>query len=355
MLGARDVLKTSKPRAASEKSEKDMTEKSCITDLFNYENDRAEYLWANQGALDGFTTPYGQILQAELADNASLRAHLEVPASLLTLCLTTTNRRILADGLNSPLPAACPVTQDHIETARQFVTRLIGQDIESVAVITAPKSVMRDTSMGTVYSCGHDKHLIVIPESHFEPVSILVHHFAVAAQYTAMRKRSGIAAMVSDCIGQSMVGHYAVLKWSIHHSPSTLIAHLRNMAKWEFAAGLSRTASYPMGFIVSDLGVSLLKDYGGEMFKSIVSDLYESMPDGRAMWFGTNSFLGCSLALVFLDQQDGIRNYISIDTGDKTLIAKLEMAGLVMGDGYSDRCNDAIGSMLRHAQPAVEA
>lgn len=329
-----------------------MTQVSCITDLFNYEKDRADHIQSCGGSIEGFTTKHGMLLQRELEGNKALTAHLVMPDSIKGIELASGVRKALGQSLDTPLPPSKPISSDDVSKARSFVRDLLGQDLSDVAVIHASARVMRDTSFGTVYSCGPTNHLIVVPESHFDPVGLLVHQFAIAAHYTAMRKGSAIGSMVSDSVTQSMIGHYASLQWFCQNDRSLLLPHLRNMVRWEFATGLGRTATYPMGFIVSDLGVSLLKDFGGEMFRSIVSELYESMPDGRAMWFGTNSFIGCALALIFFDCPGGIRKFISLDTGDKTLQEKLELAGLEVGAQPVESCNKALMSMIDSSESA---
>jgi hypothetical protein len=170
-------------------------------------------------------------------------------------------------------------------------------------------------------------HIVVVPEHSFDPIGVLVRQLAIAAHYTLMRRKAGLAAMMSDDLTQAMVGQYAVLRFAEDHPKQcTVMRHMQFLVSWEFAKGLSKTPEMPLGFIASDLGEALMKAYGTGMFRAILQDLYESASHGRAIWFGSSNFTGTALALGFLGDDQGMQRFMAIDAGDRTLADKLSEA-----------------------------
>jgi hypothetical protein len=327
-----------------------MNENACIDDLFRYEGERAEYLKANQGSLKGFKPVYGAVLAASMENDISLKAHLTVPGYLEETTLTSDIRQLLTRALAVTAPEAESVTDDHVAAARGYVTGLLGVSVGQVDVIKAPASTMKEASTGVTYACGPANHVVVVPECLPDPVGTLIYQFAIAAHYTAMRGQGSIASMISDSLTQAMVGRFVVTNWARQQAPEVLAWQLREIAHWEFAIGLGKTPTYPMGFLVSDLGVSLLKDYGDEFFKAVLNDLYDSMTDGMAMWWGTNNYYGSMLALAHLDDLEGIRRFIALDAGNKTLDTKLH-AAQIGGEDVAIAANQKLGILLAQSLP----
>jgi hypothetical protein len=304
-----------------------MNEQACITDLNHFEKDRREWLLTHGGSLDGFTTSHGAIVSEQGGSNEALKAHLKIPVEVEGLILTSENRRLLGEVLNSYDKTSEVMTDDHVVVAREYVERLFGVDLSPVEVLRVPKQIMSPEALGTVYSCGTCSHVLAVPTNSFDPAGVLVRQFAAAAHYMLMRSKPGLAAMMTDNLTQSMVGHYAVLRFATHYPErSSVLRHLQMMVSWEFAKGLSRTPKMPLGFVASDLGEQLMRDYGGGLFKAVMTELYESMTHGQAIWFGSNNFTGMVLALNFLGDDLGIAELMQIDAGDKTLSEKLAMA-----------------------------
>lgn len=301
-----------------------MNEAACVNDLLHFELDRHDWLVEHKGALDGFSTDHGALLAQQVAENDDIKAHQLIPGYIQALVLTNENRLSLGKSLNGFKNAAFLVSDHAIQSAQAFVSRLFCIDLSSVLVIRAALHVMPSASVGTVYSCGEKKHIVVVPEESFDPVGVLVGQFAIAAHYTLMRRKPGLAAMMSDALTQSMAAHYAMLSFAVHHpAQCSVMLHLQQLVTWEFAKGMSKTPETPMGFVVSDLGEQLMQAYGGGMFRAIMQELYESMTYGRAIWFGCNNFNGMALALCLLGDDHGMTTFMQIDTGDRKLADKL--------------------------------
>ncbi|MPQ69426.1 hypothetical protein [Pseudomonas sp. MWU12-2323] len=304
-----------------------MNEAACTTDLNLFELDRCRWLQEHGGSMEGFTTKHGAILAEHGAISESLKAHLKIPAFFDTLVLTSENRGLLGASLNSDDGASERISDYAVSSARSFVGQMFCVDLSSVIVIRARKQVMPANALGTVYSHAVYHHVIVVPEFSFDPMGILVRQFAIAAHYTCMRQKPGLAALMTDNLTQSMVGHYALLRFaSLHPEECAVMRHLQLMVSWEFAKGLSKTPQMPMGFVASDLGGQLMRDYGGGMFKAVMTDLYESMTHGQAIWFGSNNFTGMVLALTFLGDDHGMTQFMRIDSGDRALADKITEA-----------------------------
>ena len=304
-----------------------MNEAACITDLNLFELDRCRWLQEHSGSLDGFTTKHGAILAAPGGISEALKAHLKTPAFFDALVLTSENRGLLGASLNSEDSTSEVITDHAVSFAKSFVEKSFGVDLSRVVVIRASKQVMPANALGTVYSNAVYHHVVVVPEFSFDPMGILVRQFAIAAHYTCMREKPGLAALMTDNLTQSMVGHYALLRFaSLHPESCAVMCHLQLMVSWEFAKGLSKTPQMPMGFVASELGGQLMRDYGGGMFKAVMTDLYESMTHGQAIWFGSNNFTGMVLALTFLGDDYGMAKFMRIDSGDRTFADKITEA-----------------------------
>lgn len=306
-----------------------MNELACLSDLRDYESDRYQWLIENQGELSGFTTSHGKLLVEQAGDAEHLKAHLVMPRYIDTATVTRENRCLLGELLNAHKATYAPVTGTHISQARDYVEGLFGTELSFVNVLCAPQHVMQPSSLGTVYSNGRGQHLIVIPDQSFDPLGVLVRQFAIAALYTLVRETNSIAAMMSNEISQAMIGLYALLRFAAEHPDECLIErHLQMLVTWEFAKGLSRSVEMPLGFVASDLGEQLMRNYGEGMFKAVLQDLYESAPNGQAIWFGSSNFTGAVLALGLLDKGDnaGMTQFMKIDTGDRKLADKLREA-----------------------------
>jgi hypothetical protein len=304
-----------------------MNESACFSDLSLYELDRHQWLMAHHGSLVGFTTERGKLIAEQVGGCESLRAHQRIPGHINALSVSNENRLALGQCINTYKPVAEFVTDYAVDRARSYVQSLFGVSLDEVRVIRAAHHVMPASALGAVYSNATRAHIVVVPEHSFDPIGVLVRQFAIAAHYTLMRGKVGLAAMMSDDLTQAMVGQYAVLRFAeAHPEQCTVMRHLQFLVSWEFAKGLSKTPEMPMGFIVSDLGEALMKAYGTGMFRAILQDLYESASHGRAIWFGSNNFTGTALALALLGDDHGMQRFMAIDAGDRTLADKMSEA-----------------------------
>lgn len=327
VLSAPIVNDSPNPESGNRGLRGNMNESACISDLLHYELDRHQWLLDNNGSLNGFTTQHGSLLQEQVADAQELKAHQIIPGSINALVLNNENRLALGQVLNTYTPEFVTVSACDVDVARAFVGRLFATPLPDVQVIRVPANVMQPSALGTVYSNGMCRHLIVVPEQSFDPIGVLVRQFAIAAHYTLMRGKPGLASMMSDDLTQAIVGQYAVLRFAMQNPDKcSVMRHLQLMVSWEFAKGLIKTPEMPMGFIASELGEQLMLAYGTGMFRAIVQDLYESAINGRAIWFGSINFTGAALALFVGNDDQGMSSLMSNDRGDRKLGEKLKAA-----------------------------
>jgi hypothetical protein len=286
------------------------------------------------GSMDGFQSEHGRLLMDTLGSDTSLHAHLVKPSFHHRLAMSSANRQRLADTFRPESEVFHrPVTDADINKAKAFVSELLQIDVGGVRVVLAPQVVMQPKALGTVYSSGSENHVVVVPESTYDPEGLLVRQLAIAAHYIGMRRAGGLVTMISDGVAQAMVGHFAATRYAMTASPSdSMILQQQMIVYWEFAKGLSYSATDPLAFIASDHGAGLMQDYGGDMFQAVITDLYESMTNGRAIWFGDNCFVGAALAIANIENHNGVRRFIMSDRGDLTLDARLSASF----EGYSD-------------------
>ncbi|WNZ87521.1 hypothetical protein [Pseudomonas sp. P108] len=340
-----------------------MNESACFSDLSLYELDRFQWLEANQGNIQGFTTERGKVLAEHAGSMESLKAHQIIPGYINALLLNNDNRQSLGQSLSTYKLTTSWITGQVIEEARSYVMSLFNVILNEVKVYTIDETVMPATSHGVVYSNGTRKHVIAAPRMSFDPYGVMVRQFAIAAHYTLMRGKPGLAAMMSDDLTQAMVGQYAMLRFAADEPEKcSVMRHLHLLVGWEFAKGLSRTPEFPLGFITSDLGEQLMHAYGTGMFKALVTEQYESASNGQAMWFGSCNFTGTAMALSFLGDDYGMARFMEIDTGDRKLADKLMEAfpGLGMNDfeamqeGFNARLSSIIRS-VSESEPVASA
>jgi hypothetical protein len=329
-----------------------MNENDCIADLGRFEQARRQWLISNQGSLHGFTTDHGKLLIEQAGGSESLKAHALVPPQINAVTITDVNRDSLAAYINAAKNAPKQLNDSDVVEARAYVEALYGVSFAEVQVIPATHMVMQPTSLGAVYCCGTDQHVLVVPENSFDPMGVLVRQFGIAAHYTIMRRKRGLAAMVSNDLAQAMTSQYAMLAYASEHPDRcSVMSQMQLLVSWEFAKGLSKTPEMPMGFIVSDLGEALMKAYGPGMFKAIVMEQYDSMSNGQGIWFGTNSFTGTVLAMAYTGSNTSMRRFMAIDTGDRSMGHKLAEAfgHSADFDWVGAKFNDALASIIHEA------
>lgn len=306
-----------------------MNQSACIADLLHFEKERAAYITRNAGNASGFVSNHGKLLSSHPDVVEPLKAHLAKPSFFGALALSSHNRAGIVDrqALRDAAFDNQEVAQYHIDRARIYVSALLDVDLASVQVITSTHAGNEPEGRGTVYPCGVDEHLVVVPMWSSDPEGMLVRQFAIAAHYCAMRSKGTLGSMVSDVATQEMVGHFAATRYAQECQTPELVTSKQGMlVKWEFAKGMAENPTQPIAFICSDLGCQLIQDYGAQFCQRMIVNLYECMAEGQGITYGAAGFLGYALGIALLDEVEGMRQFIRNDTGVMTLEVKLSQA-----------------------------
>lgn len=308
-----------------------MTEAKYAAEILRFEQARADYLFQHKGALDGFhDEPEGEEqLDQHLLDR--LMAHLRMPGFYPDLALSSPNRRILGPAIipstqRHDLPRHS-VTIEHIEQARQYVSELLDVELGDVTVILPPPTEMPADADGVVYPNGPTRHIVVVPECCHDPVLVLVRQFGIAAHYTVVRRRPGLVGLVSDTVTQELIGHYCQTRYAVECGDAATMAEVQTrLVAWEVARGLIHSPRDQLAFIGSDLGSSMLQDYGGEFMQDLISGLFEGYTLGQGLVHGQACFMGAAIALALHDEPNAILTFLNLDRSDRSLDEKLAEA-----------------------------
>ena len=326
-----------------------MTDSALITDLFNFEADRASFLARTKGSLDGFSSNHGALLVESPHLLSKYAAHLARPSFYPNLELTSDNRQQMAARLNCiTLPAIEAVNDLHIQRARRFVSDLLGVDLSLVQVMLTRTVGEPADSTATVFPCGVREHVIVAPQASRDPEGMLVRQFGIAGYYAATRAKGGLGSLVVDLVTQEMAGHFAATRYAREcQSPELVLSKQRLLIVWEFAKGIANAPTQPLAFIASDLGADLIRDYGAQFCQASITNLYDCLPDGKGIIAGAAGFLGYAMAIALEDDLEGVMRLIRQYSGEKALEVSLAEAITAYEPAQILGFNDRLAEMIR--------
>lgn len=219
------------------------------------------------------------------------------------------------------------MTPDGVDEARAYVAGLMGIDLGSIGVEIIPLQQWQDGGAeGKHYRAGVDQHFILMPERVASPVEVLVHEFGHSAHTILQRQNGEYPFFYAANSTVELIAHFCQYRYILDH-----------LSREHFLIALGQlvTSSYALSIaasrITDDFEAYLASPEGLEIYKGwsypMLQQQYELFSQNKAdYWAECNRAISLILALLLIDDVEGMSRFASIDRIDRPLAPKLEEA-----------------------------
>lgn len=179
---------------------------------------------------------------------------------------------------------------------------------------------------GKHYRAGVDQHFILMPERVASPVEVLVHEFGHSAHTILQRQNGEYPFFYAANSTVELIAHFCQYRYILDH-----------LSREHFLIALGQlvTSSYALSIaasrITDDFEAYLASPEGLEIYKGwsypMLQQQYELFSQNKAdYWAECNRAISLILALLLIDDVEGMSRFASIDRIDRPLAPKLEEA-----------------------------
>lgn len=299
-----------------------------INDLINAEHARIEKFLAATGDLSSRLDVSVEGLPQIQAPN--FPAVSEMPAEFFSGPKRAETYRSIWNAVSMSRFPRIRTAPRHIEDARKCVESLLGVDLAQVRVDVIPTAEWNaeNNAEGTTLKGGRERHLILVPEMcDCDPTELLVHEFGHAGHFSAQRANDNYAFFWTSPVTAEFVAHFCQYNYLLEQRPRadfyralgqfvaatyalTIVdAHPRNGSFAEFIETPNASA-FKQGWPRDALEKNFLA------YRSNLGYLSEQLARGIAQ----------ILALVLVDEREGMRKFVKFDRIDESLLSKLQAA-----------------------------
>lgn len=221
------------------------------------------------------------------------------------------------------LPDPQRVTEGGIMKARDYTSDLLGVGLENVRVEVIPQHQWDLSAEGFQIKSGVEGHVVFVPERFSSPEELLCHEFAHAAHSTAQRRNGELPYFFANNITAEFVAHFCQFNYILDRLTRTHFAS---------AMGQFTTATYALSIFSSQA----LEDFNEFIESNEAKAIREAMPhatlasqyhtfqqDMSYFFYEVQRGIGLMLALLLIDEREGMKRFISIDRIDHCLSDKL--------------------------------
>lgn len=220
------------------------------------------------------------------------------------------------------------VTSLMISKARAYTSTLLGVDLDSVRVEVVPVQEWddADTVEGFQVPVGLRDHLVFVPSFFSSPEELLCHELAHAGHTTARRSNGELWYFDATPVTAELVAHFVQYNYLLDHKDRAhFVAALAQLTTASYALAIYASRIY--NNFVSFLGTEWAKEFRKTMPLNVLKDTYEKFQADQQNWLREVSRgIANILALLLIDEHEGMRRFISEDRIDKALETKLRSA-----------------------------
>jgi hypothetical protein len=216
------------------------------------------------------------------------------------------------------------MTPEGIDEARAYVAGLMDVDLGSISVEIIPLQHWQDgAAEGKHYRAGVDQHFILMPERAASPVEVLVHEFGHAAHAILQRQNGEYPFFYVSSSTAEFIAHFCQYRYILDH----LSKHHFLIALGQLVASSYALSIFASG-ITGDFEAYLASPQAQEIHKGwslpILQAHYELFSQNEPYWVvECNRAISLILALLLIDDLEGVRRYASLDRIDRPLGEKL--------------------------------
>lgn len=221
------------------------------------------------------------------------------------------------------LPEPQRVTEGGIMKARDYTRDLLGVGLDNVRVEVIPQHQWDLSAEGFQIKAGVEGHVVFVPESFSSPEELICHELAHAAHSTAQRRNGELPYFFANHITAEFVAHFCQFNY---------ILDRLTRAHFASAMGQFTTATYALSIFSS----KALEDFNefiesneakairGAIPHATLESQYQSFKKDKPYFFyEVQRGIGLILALLLIDEREGMRRFIGIDRIDHGLSDKL--------------------------------
>lgn len=248
------------------------------------------------------------------------------PTQFISAPVSASVYELIADEFN--LQPDQRITNQMISEARAYTSTLLGVDLDSVHVEIVPIQEWDegDTVEGFQVPVGVRDHLVFVPNWFSSPEELLCHELAHAGHTTARRINGELSYFDATPVTAELVAHYVQYNYLLEHKDRThFVAALGQLTTASYALAIYASRIYDN--FVSFLGTEWAKEFRKAMSIDILRNTYEKFQANQQYWLQEVSRgIANILALLLIDEHEGMRRFISEDRIDQTLETKLRTA-----------------------------
>ncbi len=245
------------------------------------------------------------------------------------------------------LPAR-PVMDEHIAAARAYTSQLLGVNLDAVEVVVAQADEWDlPVAEGATFFYTVDQHLVFVPPTFSAPTELLCHELGHAAHATARRQTEALPFYLGAAVTEEFVAMFSQFNYILAHgSRREFLEALGTLGTASFA--LSMWSQGPTVDFDDYLGTP----HGAEFLKAIavynLSYQFSQFAQHRDLYLNqVHRGVAMLLALLLIDEHEGMRRFIALDRVDHSLVDKLAAAfpGFDLDAGLA-RINEQIAALV---------
>lgn len=242
--------------------------------------------------------------------------------------ITGATHQLSTSAVQSGALPARPVLEQHIAEAKAYTGKLLGVDLEDVEVVVVPPEEWDvPVAEGLTFCYAADQHLVFVPSTFSAPTELLCHELGHAAHASGRRRTAELPFHVGLAVTEELVSHFSQFNYILSHGSRREFAE---------ALGTLTTASFALSIWAThqqapDMAAYLRTQHAGEFLKVIQEhDLmyqYRQFAEQQHEFVGQlHRGVGMLLALLLIDEHEGMRRFIALDRVDRSLADKLAAA-----------------------------
>jgi hypothetical protein len=312
-----------------------------------------EHLLASSGKLQQRRAQAAALAQRAVTGLAMPVPHPGTEAFLKKVArqtlITGATHQLSASAAQSGALPARPVMDQHIAEAKAYTGKLLDVELEDVeVVVVSPDDWDVPVAEGITFHYAADQHLVLVPSTFSAPTELLCHELGHAAHATGRRRTAELPFYLGLAVTEELVSHFSQFNYILSHGSRREFAE---------ALGTLTTASFALSIWATheqapDQETFLRTAHAAEFLKVLAShDLmyqYQEFAQHQHEFVGQlHRGVGMLLALLLVDEHDGMRRFIALDRVDHSLADKLAAAfpGVDLDAGLA-RINERIAALL---------
>jgi hypothetical protein len=251
---------------------------------------------------------------------------LKLPREFLTAPVSTAIYKLIATEFKD-FPKK-RVTNPMISEARAYTSALLDVDLEAVRIEVVPDSEWDegDSIEGFQVAVGVTDHLVFVPESFSSPEELLCHELGHSGHVTAQRMNGELPYFDNLPTTAELVAHYVQFNYLLEHKDRAhFVAALAQLTTASYALSIYASGIYDdfFSYLNSDLAAQIRKAMPIQTLQNFYAHFQANQQDRNHQ---AMRGIAIVLALLLVDERDGMRRFIRADRIDHSLETKLRNA-----------------------------